>query len=238
MKRFYKEAAAGQAESGWQVLLDGRGIKTAGGRPQIVPTQAMARALAAEWAAQGDEIDPATFPLRDLADFAIDAVTPAPAQFVNELLPYAETDTLCYRADPEDALYKRQLEIWEPLLTAAETRLGARFTRISGIVHKPQPEEMLCKLRAELEALDPFTLAALRMLASLAASLTIGLEAIRPGAYAEALWNAAELETDWQVELWGEDWEATELRALRFKAFTLAITFAGLARGEKAPSTP
>ena len=229
MKRFYKQAAAGRVEGGWQAQLDGRGIKTAGSRPQIVPTRALAEALAAEWATQGEKIDPASFRLRDLADFAIDAVTPDPAQIVAELIPYAETDTLCYRADPEDALYKRQLEVWEPLLTQAEARLEVRFTRISGILHKPLPEATTARLRRELETCDPFTLAALRMLASLAASLVIALEAIRPDADAEALWKAAELEADWQVELWGDDWEAAERRAVRFEAFTLAMRFAALA---------
>lgn len=230
MKRFYKEVSVGQAENGWQVLLDGRGIKTAGGRRQIVPAQALAEALAAEWAGQGEEIDPAAFHLRDLADFAIDALAAERAQVIGELLSYAETDTLCYRADPDEALYKRQMEVWEPLLSGAETRLGVYFTRISGIVHKPQPETTLAQLRQELESLDDFALAALKMLSSLAASLTIALEAIRPGADAETLWKAAELEADWQAELWGEDWEAAERRAGRFQAFVLAMRMAALSR--------
>lgn len=230
MKRFYKEVSVGQTENGWQVLLDWRGIKTAGGRAQIVPTRALAETLAAEWAGQGKEIDPAAFYLRDLADFAIDALAAERAQVIGELLAYAETDTLCYRADPDEALYKRQMEVWEPLLSGAETRLGVYFTRISGIVHKPQPETTLAQLRQELESLDNFALAALKMLSSLAASLTIALEAIRPGADAETLWKAAELEADWQAELWGEDWEAAERRAGRFQAFVLAMRMAALSR--------
>lgn len=232
MKRFYKNVSVGQAEGGWQVLLDGRGIKTPGGRAQTVPTRALAEALAAEWAGQGETIDPAAFRFRDLADFAIDAVAPARAQVIADLLPYAETDTLCYRADPEDALYKRQLEVWEPLLKEVEARLEVQFARVSGIVHKAQPEATLARLRRELESADDFTLAALKMLASLAASLTIALEAIRTGADAEALWKAAELEADWQIELWGEDWEAAERRALRFEALNLAMRMAELARTE------
>ncbi|TCM19461.1 chaperone required for assembly of F1-ATPase [Novosphingobium sp. PhB165] len=230
MKRFYKEATVSGTEDGWRVLLDGRGIKTAGGRPQVVPTPALAEALAAEWAAQGEEIDPGTFPLRDLADFAVDVVIPDRALAVREILPYAETDTLCYRADPEDALFARQLAVWEPLLAAAEQRHGLRFTRVSGIVHKAQPAETLAQLEATLGAQDAFTLASLKMLSSLAHSLVVALAAIEPGADAEALWKAANLEEDWQVELWGEDWEAAERRAARFAAFTLAMDFVRLAR--------
>lgn len=230
MKRFYKEATAQATDGAWRAVLDGRPIRTAGGRPQMVPTQALAEALAAEWAAQGDEIDTAAFHYRDLADFAIDAVAPDRDTVIAELLPYAETDTLCYRADPDEALYERQMEVWEPVLTEAEARLGVSFARISGIMHKPQPEATLAKLRAELERLGDFELAALKMLSSLAASLVIALEAIRPDADAQKLWEAAELEADWQVELWGEDWEAAERRAARFEAFTLAIRLASLSR--------
>ena len=230
MKRFYKEVTTAQQDGGWRVLLDGRGIKTAGGRPQVLPGGAMAEAMAAEWTAQGEVIDTATFPLRDLADFAIDAMAADPTLAVREILPYAETDTLCYRADPEDALYQRQLTVWEPLLAEAEARHGLTFPRVSGILHKPVPPETLARLEAMIAGQDAFTLAALRMLSSLAASLTIALAAIEPGADAEGLWKAANLEEDWQVELWGEDWEAAERRAARFEAFKLAIRFAALGR--------
>jgi len=230
VKRFYKEAAAGETAGGWRVLLDGRPIKTAGGRPQVVPTHALAEALAAEWAAQGEQIDPQSFLLRDLADFAIDAVAADRAQAVRDILPYAETDTLCYRGDPEDALYQRQLAVWEPLLAEAETRYDVHFARISGVLHKPQPAETLARLETALAAENDFALAALKMLSSLAASLVIALAAIRPDSDADMLWNAANLEEDWQVELWGEDWEAAERRAARFEAFKLAIRLAELSR--------
>jgi len=230
VKRFYKEASFGETEGGWRVLLDGRPIKTAGGRPQVVPTQALAEALAAEWAAQGEQIDAQSFLLRDLADFAIDAVAADRAQTVRDVLPYAETDTLCYRADPEDALYQRQLAVWEPLLTEAEARYDVHFARISGVLHKPQPAETLARLETALADENDFALAALKMLSSLAASLVIALAAIRPDSDADMLWNAANLEEDWQVELWGEDWEAAERRAARFEAFKLAIRLAELSR--------
>jgi len=231
VKRFYKQVTVAPEADGWRVLLDGRGIKTAGGRAQIVPTQPLADALAAEWAGQGDDIDAAAFRFRDLADFALDAVAPDRAQAIADILPYGETDTLCYRTDPEDALYRRQLAVWDPLLTAAEVQLGVKFARVSGIVHKPHPEQTLERLRAVLDEQCDFTLAALKMLSSLAASLVIALAAIRPEADAEALWHAANLEEDWQVELWGEDWEAAQLRQTRLEAFRLAMRFAEMVRG-------
>ncbi len=231
MKRFYKTVDVTQADGGWRVLLDARGIKTAAGAPQIVPTRALAEALAQEWEAQGETLDPARFPLRDLADYAIDAIAPDREATAAGLLPYAETDTLCYRADPDEPLHRRQLEAWEPVLTRAEARFEVQFTRVSGIVHKPQPPETLARLQFELAAHDAFTLAALRMLASLAASLTVALLAIEPGADVPALWDAASLEEEWQAELWGREWEAEERREQRFAAFMLAAQFAALARG-------
>ncbi|MDE8652632.1 ATP12 family chaperone protein [Novosphingobium album (ex Liu et al. 2023)] len=230
MKRFYRDVTVSREADGWCVMLDGRGVRTAGGRPQVVPGEALARAMAAEWADQGEEIDPALFRFRDLADFAIDAVAPDLQGAIRDLLPYAQTDTLCYRGDEGEALHARQVAVWEPLLTRAERRWDVRFVRVSGIVHQPQPGETLARMTAALGAHDAFTLAALRMLASLAASLVIALAAIAPDADAEALWAAANLEEDWQAELWGRDAEAEARRQTRFAAFALAIRFAALCR--------
>lgn len=230
MKRFYKEVAVAEAEGGWQVTLDGRGIKTQGGRPQIVPTMALAEAMAEEWAAQGEKIDPLSFVLRDHADYAIDIVANDPSETITNLLGFADTDTLCYRADPEDALFKRQQEDWEPLVAALEARHDIRLHRISGIMHRPQPEESMTRLRAHLEVLDPFSLASLFVLASLAASLCVALEASEEGGDARKLWAAASLEEEWQAELWGREEEAEERRAKRGEDFRKAVEFLRLAR--------
>ena len=231
MKQFYKAVATAEQEGGWQVLLDGRVVKTVGGRPQRVPSGALAEALASEWAGQGEEIDPAAFILRDMADYAIDVVGTDREQAIRELLPYAETDTLCYRAEPGDSLRREQDRVWEPLLAEAEARLGASFARIAGIMHRPQPAGTLARIEALLAELDDFALAALRNLAGLAASLVIGLAALEPDAAPEALRTAANLEEDWQAERWGRDEEAEQRRAYRRAAFLAAARFAALARG-------
>lgn len=234
MKRFYKNVAVEPAGDGWKVLLDGRGIKTAGRREQVVPTRALAEAMAREWADQGEELDTARFTFRDMADYAIDIVGPDRAQAIREIVPYAETDTLCYRAEDGEPLHERQLDVWEPLLTAAEQRWDVHFERIGGVIHRPQPAATLARLAAVLAAESDFALAALRTLASLAASLVIGLAALVPGADPAALWDAANLEEDWQAELWGKDAEALALRERRFAAFAAAMRFAELAREEPA----
>lgn len=230
MKRFWKEVAVEPFEGAWRVTLDGRPIRTQGGNPQIVPSQALAEALAAEWRAQGEEIDPKAFALRDLADYAIDHVRADRTAAIADLLRYAETDTLCYRADPDEPLYRRQHELWEPLVTGFEARHGVRLERISGIMHRPQPEATLATFGEILNALNDLTLAALATLTPLAASLMIALEALEPGADPAALFAAANAEQDWQAELWGWDLEAERARATRLAAFERAVEFARLAR--------
>ena len=227
MKRFYKNVIVAPQDGGYAVLLDGRPIRTqGGGKPQIVPSEALAHRLAEEWEDQGETIDPARFVARDMADHAIDTIAPDPAAVAEKLLAYAETDTLCYRADPDEAFWHRQQEVWEPLVLALEQREGVRLERVCGIVHRPLKRETLDRLRARLAAMDPFRLAALENLTALAASLTIGLAALEPEADADALWDAANLEEDWQIERWGEDEEAAERRAHRRDSFLAARDFA------------
>lgn len=230
MKRFYKVAAVAREGDGWRVTLDGRPVRSVGGRPQIVPSEALAAALAAEWADQGEEIDPAAFVLRDMADHALDVVGPDRATAIATLLRYAETDTLCYRAEDGEALHEHQGEVWEPLLTAAEARWDVHFERISGVIHRPQPAATLKRLEAVLQAEDDFTLAALTTLTTLAASLVIGLAALAEDADPATLWDAANLEEDWQAELWGKDYEAEARRERRLGVFSAAVRFVRLAR--------
>jgi chaperone required for assembly of F1-ATPase len=240
VKRFYREVTVAPAESGgWRVLLDGRGIKSVGGRPQVVPSRALAEALAEEWADQGlgkfgGELDPAGFTLRDMADYAIDVVAADRADVIRGLVAYAGTDTLCYRAEPDEPLRERQDDAWEPLLHAAEQRWDIHFERIDGVMHRPQPAATLARMQAVLEAESDFALAGLTTLTSLAASLVIALAALPPEADAEALWDAANLEEDWQAELWGNDAEAEARRERRFATFEAAMRFAALTQeGEK-----
>ena len=230
MKRFWTDVAVEPFEGAWRVTLDGRPICTQGGAPQVVASATLAEALAAEWQAQGEELDPAAFPLRDLADYAIDHVRADRAATIANLLRYTETDTLCYRADPDEPLYRRQQDLWEPLVTAFEARHGVRLWRVSGIVHRPQPATTMARLGEVLAAHDDFTLAALATLAPLAASLTVALAALDPGADPTALFAAANCEEDWQAEQWGWDLEAERTRALRMTAFERAVAFARLAR--------
>jgi len=232
IRRFYKDVTTGTCPGGWQVLLDGRGIKTVGGARQVVPTAALGEALAAEWRLQGEKIDPASLPLRDMADYAIDMVAADPAGTARGLVSYAETDTLCYRADPDEPLHARQQMVWEPLLAAFEAAHGITLVRVSGVLHRPQPADALAVLETRLNTLGPFTLAGVEAMAKLAASLVTALAALDATHQEEplALWQATCLEEEWQADLWGRDWEAEERRARREADFLRACAFAQMAR--------
>lgn len=232
IRRFYKDVTVAAVAGGWQVMLDARGVKTVGGAPQVLPTESLGNALAAEWRQQGDTIDPASLPLRDMADYAIDIVAADPHAVARGLVAYAETDTLCYRADPDEPLYERQQAEWEPLLCAFEAANGITLVRVSGVLHRPQPREALAVLQRRLEVLDPFTLTAIEAMTKLAASLVTALAALDAGHEDEprALWQAVCLEEEWQADLWGRDWEAEERRARREADFLRAGAFARLAR--------
>lgn len=233
IRRFYKNVTLAEVPGGWQVMLDARGVKTVGGVPQIAPTAALAEALAAEWRQQGDTIDPASLPLRDIADYAIDIVAANHAATARGLVAYADTDTLCYRADPDEPLYARQQAEWEPLLAGFEAAHGITLTRVSGIVHRPQPPESLAALETRLLTLPPFVLAGVEAMTKLAASLVTALAALDAAHEDEprALWQAVCLEEEWQADLWGRDWEAEERRERRAADFLRACAFARLARG-------
>lgn len=218
MKRFY-DAVSTRAldKGGWQVTLDGRGLKTVKGTQQVVPAQGLASMLAAEWDGQSEDLDPASFPARDMVDYAIDVVSPNPAEIADKVLTYGDTDTLLYRADPEDALFARQQEVWDPIVADFERREGVELTRVSGIMHRAQSETAMARLRERLTALNPFALAGIELMTNLAASCVIGLSASETEQEADAiaLWEAASLEEEWQADLWGRDLDAEDRRAKR-----------------------
>lgn len=237
MKKFYEQVGVVHSGDGtWQVTLDDRPIRTVKGAPQAVPTEALAKLLAAEWEIEGEKLDPKAFVHRDMADYAIDVIAADPQARIVKLLDFAETDTLLYRADPDEAFHAHQHQFWEPLVTAFEAREGIALTRVSGIVHRAQPRESIAALEKRIAALDPFALAALEALASLAASLTVGLSALDAESQedAVALWRAACLEEEWQAEQWGRDEEAEQRRSDRQARFVKAWEFARAARA-KAP---
>lgn len=231
MKRFYSSVTIDPVEGGFALLLDGRPVKTPGRARLVLPSAAMAQAVADEWAGQGEEIIIATMPMTGFANAAIDRIAPDPARFIGDIAAYGETDTLCYRADPGDPLAARQQHEWEPILEWAEHRYDIRLIRVAGIVHQPQSTHSLSRLISVVAACDPYVLAGLSTIASIGGSLVSSLAMLEQAFDSETIWRAVCLEELWQEELWGADGEAETTRALRKAAFDDAFRFCCIARG-------
>ena len=215
MKRFWKEAQAVRQDGGWGIALDGRAVRTPARAPLLIASQALAVAIAAEWAAQGETIDPAAMPLTGLANAAIDLAAPDPAAFAEPIAAYAASDLLCYRDDRDTALQAEQAAAWNPLLAWAEARHGVEFALARGVLPVDQPPATVTALRDAVRVLDPFRLAALAPLVTIGGSLVAGL-ALTEGAFdAAALWDAVSLDELYQERRWGADSEAQKARALR-----------------------
>ncbi|QGP79888.1 ATP12 family chaperone protein [Sphingobium sp. CAP-1] len=230
MKRFYTDVTIVETPDGFAIRLDGRPVRTPARAPLALPTLPLAEAIAAEWRAQGETVDPASMPMTGLANAAIDHVAPGRADFAAGVARYAQSDLLCYRADGPDTLVARQAAAWEPLLDWARGRYDIGFAVTQGIIPVPQPDETLARLAAAVVALDPFTLTGLSTLVTLSGSLVCGLALVEGGQDRDAIWQAAEIDEAWQVEQWGEDAEASARAAKRTADFAMAATFCALSR--------
>lgn len=231
MKRFWTTAEAAGEDGGFAILLDGRRVRTPKGAPLVLPNRGLGEAVAAEWAAAGEKVDPRAMVLTGLANAAIDLVAPDVPRFAASLAGYAASDLTCYRADHPPALVARQVAAWEPVLKAVEERHGLLFRRTAGVVPVAQPQATLSRVEGLLGAMDPFALAALQPIVSLSGSLVLAL-ALKDGMLtAEACFAAGALDEDWQAEQWGPDTEAAAQRAARRHLFLAAARFLALAEG-------
>lgn len=229
-KRFWKAADVVPAGAGFAVELDGRGIKTPAKTPLILPTQAMAQAVAVEWDAQEEQINPETMPVTKTANAALDKVTLQHGEVAELLAAYGDSDLLCYRADSPVELVTRQAEIWDPLLDWGGTALGVRLAPRVGIIHQPQDASGLASLSARVHALDAFELAAFHDLVSLSGSLILGFAAALDARPAQELWGISRLDEIYQAEQWGKDDEAEALAALKMDSFLHAKRMFDLAQ--------
>jgi chaperone required for assembly of F1-ATPase len=225
VKRFYEEAAAAPAAGGVAVLLDARPVKTPARAALEVPTEELAQAIAAEWNAQGEKIDPRTMPLTGLANAAIDRAAPDRATFAAGLARYGETDLLCYRAEGPRPLVERQAAAWDPLLAWARRRYDVDFAVTAGIIHRAQPAATVERLSAAVAARDAFRLAALSPLVTISGSLVVALALAEGEIGVDHAWIAGNVDEAWQAEQWGEDPLAAEPLENRRREFDAAYRF-------------
>lgn len=224
-KRFWKEATAIPAEGGFTVTLDDRPVKTPAKRALVMPTLALARAVAEEWDAQEDEVNPNTMPVTRAVNAAIDKVSQQHTEVADLLAAYGDSDLLCYRADSPEGLVARQAAAWDPLLDWAHDTFGARLTPTVGLMPRPQNPDDLARLAKDVHAMDAFTLTAFHDLVGLSGSLVIGFAALRNHGQIEDLWQTSRIDEIWQEEQWGEDEEATAMAAAKRDQFLAAKRF-------------
>jgi chaperone required for assembly of F1-ATPase len=228
LKRFYRTAETPEEDGGFVLRLDGKRAMTPGKQPLAVPRRDLAEAIAAEWAGQGEFMDPSSMPVTRLANSAIDGVAARQAEVRKPILDYAAADLFYYRAGEPEGLVARQREVWDPILAWAERRFGGRLVLAEGVVHVAQPEGTLAAIAAAIESYDePFRLAGLSLATMLTGSALIALALAEGALDVEAAWRAAHVDEDWNVSQWGEDAEAARRRGLRFADFRAAALALG-----------
>lgn len=223
-KRFYALATAEPVDggAGFALKLDGRGARTPARNPLVVGDKSVAEALAAEWNAVGERIDPAHMPLTKLINSAIDRVAGEMQAVRADIVAYAGTDAICYRAEGPESLVSAENAAWDPLLAWAREALGARFVLAGGIMHVRQPDEALAAIGEAIKPLDSLQLAALHVVTTLTGSAIIALALARGHLSPDEAWIAAHVEEDWQMNQWGRDEMALQRRASRRAEFDAA----------------
>lgn len=214
-KRFYARVTTAASSDGYTVLFDDKPALTPAGRALAAPVSALAQAIAAEWNAQRDTIEPASMPLTRLANSIIDGVRDRPGPVAAEVEKYLGSDLVCYRAQTPRGLAERQARHWDPILGWVAEKLGAHFSLGEGVVHVTQPAAALAAARAVIPA-DPWRLGAVHALTTLTGSALIALALAAGRLTGDEAWDAAHVDEDWNMEQWGRDELVLERRAFRY----------------------
>ena len=225
MKRLWKDVAVEQDGDGCGIRLDGRPVKTPARAALVVPTSALAEAIADEWRSVGEKIDPRAMPLTGLANAAIDRVATAKDAFAEGIARYAEADLACYRAEGPRGLIERQEQSWDALLGWARRRYDVDFVTTSGLMHVAQPPATVEQLSHAVATLGAYHLAGLSPLVTIGGSLLAGLAVLEKALSAEQAWDAVTVDDRWQLEQWGADAEAEAALENRRRDFFAAARF-------------
>jgi chaperone required for assembly of F1-ATPase len=224
-KRFYKAAGIAETDGGFAVELDGRTVMTPSKRRLVVPHADLANRMAAEWNEQGEFIDPLSMPFTRLANSVIDGVAERKAEVIADLVKYAGSDLLCYRAETPVRLVERQTLVWDPILDWADETFGARFLVSEGIIHQTQDADAIARIGDAVATDDPFRLAGLHSVTTLTGSVLLALAFAHGRLDRDATWTAGMLDDLWSLEVWGHDDEAAHRLAQRRRDFDAAAAF-------------
>lgn len=214
MKRKYKTVDVVESASGFGVTLDGKPVRTPAGKLFAASSRALAEAVAEEWRAQGDKVDPRSMPMTRFVATALDRVPTERERIVRDLAAFAETDLLCHWVEEPEVLVVRQRENWQPLLDWVAKSLGARFRIAAGVMPVEQPPETLAAIRARVAACDDLMLVVLQTLAGSSGSIVLALAVVEAQIAAEEALRLSRLDEDYQIEHWGEDEESAATRRI------------------------
>jgi len=227
-KRFYETVEIIEKDGRFHLRLDGRPALSPGRNALAVTERALAGALCSEWQAQSEHIVPAAMPVTRLVNTALDGVTGGEPAIRADILAYAGSDLLCYRAGEPQGLVERQRALWDPVLAWAERLLSVRFKLAEGVVHAEQPREIPVAVKLKLAVYtDPFALTGLSMATSLTGSALLALAVAEGFLAPDDAWRAAHVDEDWNIAQWGEDDEAAARRADRYRDFAAAMIALG-----------
>jgi len=226
-RRFYETSRVAEGEGGFAVVLDGKLVRTPAGQGLYLPSKLLAEAVAAEWQAQAEFIDPVTMPLTRLAHSVIDRVVPAPGRALAEINKYLACDLVFYRAERPEELVARQMRHWDPIIAWAREELGADFVVAKGIVHMRQPDSALQSAATAIPG-DPWRLGAVHSITTLTGSALIALAVAGRQLVTEQAWAAAHVDEDWNIEQWGSDALALERRSFGLAGMHAAATVLSL----------
>ena len=226
-RRFFRQATAGPHEGGLALLLDGRLARTPGRRPLVVAGEAVAEALAAEWAAQREVIEPAAMPITRIVNAAIDRVAGEMAAVRADIVGYARSDLVCYRAEGPRSLIEAEEAAWSPLIAWARDALGAGLVMAAGVVPVAQDASVAVAVERAMAPLDALALAALHAATTLTGSAVIALALARGHLDTEAAWAAAHVDDDWQMSQWGVDEAVLATREPRWRELEAAALVLG-----------
>jgi chaperone required for assembly of F1-ATPase len=226
-KRFYKAATAAPEGNLHVIKLDERPVRTPKRALLAFADPALAEAVAGEWEAQKEVIDPAVMPLTRITNSAIDNVAERMAETAADIAAYAANDLLCYRAESPEGLAKRQGELWDPLLAWADEAFGTRLILGEGVVPVQQTEEATARLAEAVGGFEALPLAALHVATTLTGSAILALSVAHGRLSAEEAWTAAHVDEDWQIAQWGEVAEAKARREARWREMEAAAFILG-----------
>lgn len=233
LKRFYQDVTIEEGPEGYAILLDARPVKTPARKDLVIPNKALAKQVEAEWEAQTGKVNPASMPMTKRVNTALDRVQDREQEVVEEIVSFAGSDLLCYRADHPEALVAKQKEHWDPVLGWVRETCNAQFEVQTGIVPVSQPEKSLERIVKAIGVFDHFVLTPIHTVTTLTGSALLALALVERHLDPEAVWSAAHVDEDWQISQWGEDAEAKARRAMRRAEFDADVRFLELLRSDQ-----